>query len=148
MKNKISLITLIGITFISLQVQAAGSISGPGWYYQRLAVGAVGTYENIFLQGAYASSTECDTARSNDYDPSDGFKPWDGGPGCHYIYANEVDLANELYSIAFDTGTIIGLAEEQLHEFFQQLNDINQAHDIEIYKVKVNRLVDSYSRNR
>jgi len=150
MRNTLKLSLLTGLLGLSLQINAAGTITGPGWYYQALPVGAVGTYANIFLKGAYADEATCQTIRWNDYDPSDGIKPWDGGPGCHYIYERDVANANDLYSVSFNPGsdTIIGLGADQLLQYFEEVKVINEEHNITQYKVKMNRLIDSYSNRQ
>ncbi len=141
---------IVAMIALSAQVNAAGTISGPGWYYPAYPVGSTPTYETIFLKGAYADEVTCEQTKFADYDPSDGIKPWDGGAGCHYIHANDVDAINEIYSLVFNPGTdpILALEAEQLYEFIDQSGDINQAHDIKQYKAKMNRLIDSYSQQR
>ena len=148
MKLKSKLLLLTSMVGLSLQLNAAGTISGPGWYYQALPVGAAGTYANIFLKGAFPDKPTCLQTRQNDYNPDDGIKPWDGGPGCHYIYQNDVANANDLYSLVFNPGsdTIIGLPAEEMLEFFDQVDEINQTHDIKSYKAKMNQLIDSFNK--
>ncbi len=150
MKTKSKILSLIGLAALSLQVNAAGTISGAGWYYPAYPIGSTPTYATIFLKGAYADETTCEQTKWADYDPSDGIKPWDGGAGCHYIHESSIDAINEIYSLAFNPGSdpIIGLEAEQLMEYIQEVEDINQAHDIKNYKVKMNRLIDSYSQPR
>ncbi len=145
--SKFLLLTcLIAMTF---QLQAAGTISEPGYYYPAYPIGSTPTYTTIFLKGAFADDVTCEQAKMLDYDPSDGVKPWDGGAGCHYIHENSIDSINDIYSLVFNPGTdpIIGLDAELQAEFFQQLEQINEAHGIKQYKAKINRLIDSYSRN-
>ncbi len=148
-KNNFKLTAICCLIGMSLQLQAAGTISGPGWYYPAYPIGSTPTYTTIFLKGAFADEVSCEQAKFLDYDPSDGFKPWDGGAGCHYIHENDIDAINDIYSLVFNPGTdpIIGLDAEELHEYIQQVEQINEAHDITNYKKKINRLIDSYSRN-
>ncbi len=149
-KSKSKLMIICCLIGLSLQLQAAGTISGPGWYYPAYPIGSTPTYTTIFLKGAFADEVSCEQAKFLDYDPSDGIKPWDGGAGCHYIYENDIDAINEIYSLAFNPGTdpIIGLDAEMQHEFIQQMEQINEAHDIKQYKAKINRLIDSFSKPR
>jgi hypothetical protein len=146
MKNTTKKLLLTALLGSTLQLQAAGTISGPGYYYQALPVGATGTYENIFLKGDYPDMSTCNSARSADYDPGDGIVPWDGGPGCHYIHENDVDNANELYSVAFNPGTdgIISLDAELQQLYFEQLDQLDEEHDIRNYKIKVNELLNQF----
>lgn len=150
MKTLLKLCLLSGLMCLSLSTQAAGTISGPGWYYPAYPVSMTPTYATIFLKGAYADETTCEQTKWLDYDTSDGIKPWDGGAGCHYIYANDIDAINEIYSLAFNPGSdpIIGLNAEQLADYIDQVNVINEAHDIKVYKAKVNRLIDSLKQTR
>ncbi|TDR17462.1 hypothetical protein [Marinicella litoralis] len=150
MKLKNKFLILSGLVSLSLQVNAAGTISSPGWYYPAYPVGSTPTYATIFLKGAFADEVACQQAKWLDYDPSNGTKPWDGGAGCHYIHESSIDAINDIYSLAFNPGTdpIIALDAEMLFEYIQQADDINQAHDIKNYKVKMNRLIDSYSQPR
>jgi|GEM_PF-5066914 len=148
MKNKSKLLFLSGLLALSLQLNAAGTITGPGWYYPAYHVGTTPSYANNFLKGAYGSQSECNQVKWLDYDPSDGVKPWDGGAGCHYIYAGDVGVINDIYSLIYNPGsdTIIGLEAEELQEVIQQIKEINEAHDIANYKTKMNRLIDSISQ--
>lgn len=148
MKIKSKLITLTCLIGMSLQLNAAGTISGPGYYYAAYPIGVTPTYVTIFLKGSFTDLTECGTARSNEYNPSNGILPWDGGAGCHYIAANDVANANDLYSVAFNPGSgpIIGLDAEMLEDYFQQVNEINQAYNIKNYRQEINRLIASYIR--
>lgn len=141
-------LALAGLLGCTMYVSAAGTISSPGWYYQALPVGALGTYENIFLKGPYADEASCDVARWDEYDPSNGILPWDGGPGCHYIYENSIDQVNELYSVAFNPGTdvilVLDAAAQQL--YLEEVEQINQQHDIKNYKMKINQLLNKYRK--
>ena len=150
MKFKSQLLLLTGLLGLSLQANAAGSISGPGWYYPAYPIGSTPTYQTIFLKGAFADEVTCEQTKWLDYDPSDGIKPWDGGAGCHYIYENDVDAINDIYSLVFNPGTdpIIGLDAEMLYDYIQQVNVINEAHQIHDYKKKVNRLIETFTNRR
>ncbi|WP_223788498.1 hypothetical protein [Marinicella meishanensis] len=150
MKFSNKLIQVVGMLMIASFCQAAGTISGPGWYYQAVPVGVPATYVNIFLKGAYADKTSCQSARSDDADPSDGIIPLNWGPRCHYIYASDVQNANDLYEVAFNPGSdpIIGLSADQQIEYFSEIDQINQEHGIRSYREKVNRLIASYRQNQ
>ncbi len=149
-KTKLYSIVVTGLLGLSLQLSAAGTISGPGWYYPAYPIGSTPTYTTIFLKGAFADDVACEQAKWLDYDPSNGVKPWDGGAGCHYIHENDIDAINDIYSLAFNPGSdpIIGLDAEELLDYIETVNVINEAHDIKTYKAKINHLIDSLSQSR
>ncbi len=133
--------------FVSCSLQAA--ISDEGYYYAAKPVGGDAT--TIFLKGPYSTEAICTEVRSADYGDGDYILPWDGGPGCFYIYPSDIDNANELYGIAMPYSPLvsIGLKGDKLNMFLDSVHELDQAYDIAGYNDELNNLIRrAVNRNR
>jgi len=75
------------------QIASAAPVSSSGWFYTSVIYyGGEASFNHV---GAFSSSNDCNIARNNDYGDG-GAIPWDGGPGCFYLYENDISSYNEL----------------------------------------------------
>ncbi len=145
MKLKALILTLVLLGFTS-GIQAA--ISTEGWFYPVIVGGDPTTK---YLKGAYSTEEICNEVRTAEYGDGDSILPWEGGPGCHYIYESDIDNANELYNISQPDFPIeiLELEMQEIRILINNINDLDEYYNIEVYKSERVQLInDSLGRNK
>lgn len=90
--KKLIIVLLMSAGLIS-QLASAAPVSSSGWFYTSVIYyGGEPSFNHV---GPFSTSADCNVARNNDYGDG-GAIPWDGGPGCFYLYESDIPSYNEL----------------------------------------------------
>ena len=139
MKIKTILLTLFLLGAIN---ESHAAISTEGWYYPAIIGGDPTTK---FLKGVFSTEDVCIEVRTAEYGDGDSVLPWEGGPGCHYIYASDIDNANELYGISYDPAfpiEVIGISFEEINILINNIHQLDEEYNIQMYKRQRSLLIN------
>ena len=135
-------ICLLSVCLVS-SINAQAAISSAGWFYS--AYYTTEGPSSKFLVGAFGSELACNLARNADFDGADYRIPWAGGPSCHEIHENEIELANELYGISQPYIPIIRAEKNpsKVAKFLKDVKDLEDAYNMQQYKADLRVLIES-----
>ena len=139
MKTTLCAITLLAAGALAGLAEAA-PVSSTGWYYTTISGSAPNT--TFGHMGPYSSEASCNQARHADYGDG-GPIPWDGGPGCFYLYENEIDPFNELlehWSLAGGGNDGVPTLKGDIHEVLASVNVLIEQHAIREYRRSMSEL--------
>ena len=146
MKNNLTKKTLGKLVFAasfalaSSAALAIGPVSSPGWYYTTIQYTTSGY--NYGRVGPFSDKPSCQSARSADYGDG-GAIPWDGGPGCFYLYENEIGAFNEIlehWNLASGPNSGVPHIELEANELLASVNVLIEHHAIKEYRSSMNKL--------
>lgn len=139
MKSILFAITLLATSILLNQANAA-LVSSSGWYYTQ--VNYYSGTPSFNHMGPYADKPACLEARAADYGNGGGI-PWDGGPGCFYLYENEINAYNELlehWGMAGGGDDGVPTMKEDIHKVLADVNVLIEQHAILEYRRSMNTL--------
>lgn len=139
MKSTLCAITLLAAGAFASQLEAA-PVSSSGWYYTAVTyTGSDTTFNHV---GPFSDQPSCVQARNADYGDG-GAIPWDGGPGCFYLYENSIDAYNELlehWNLASGDDNGMPSLEAEMHEVLASVNVLIEQHAIKEYRKSMSQL--------
>jgi len=138
-------ISLTGTLFCG--AVSAGNATTEGYYYKAQQYISTGVYYYTQV-GAFSTLLDCNLARNADFGDG-GAIPSASGPGCFYLYANDIDNYNELFdhynSVAGNSGTGISNHEE-FYELLQNVGGLSEQHGIKEYRQSMSKLMPKQRR--
>jgi len=141
MKTTLSTLAIGALaTFASFSAQALGPVTSPGWYYTTIQY--TSGSPNYGRVGPFSDEASCQSARWADYGDG-GAVPWDGGPGCFYLYENQIGAFNEIlehWNLATGPNTGVPHIELEAHELLESVNVIIEHHAIKEYRSSMSKL--------
>ena len=139
-------IALFMSTGLFVHLANAAPVSSSGWFYT--AVIYISGEPNFYHVGAFSTPEDCNTARNNDYGDG-GATPWDGGPGCFYLYESDIPAYNELLqhwnmSAGDDNGLpSVGV---DFQELLDSVTVLLEEHSITRYRQSMDKLTQKNQR--
>ncbi|WP_196140854.1 hypothetical protein [Aliikangiella sp. G2MR2-5] len=141
MKITLATLTIVLAGLLASQsANAVGPVSSPGWYYTTVS------YSNgspsFGRAGPFSDEATCQAVRWNDYGDG-GAIPWDGGPGCFYLYENQIGAYNEIlqhWNLATGPNTGQPHLEMEMSRLLDSVNILIEQHAISGYRKSLNTL--------
>lgn len=128
------------------QLAGAAPVSSSGWFYT--AVSYSGGEPSFHHVGAFSSEEDCNVARNNDYGDG-GAIPWDGGPGCFYLYESDIPSYNELlehWNMSAGDNTGLPNVGVDFQELLDAVTVLIEEHAIIRYRASMDKLTTSKER--
>ncbi|NVK89591.1 MAG: hypothetical protein HWE13_15745 [Gammaproteobacteria bacterium] len=121
-------------------VNAIGPVSSPGWYYTTISYASGSA--SFGRMGPFSTEAECQATRWNDYGDG-GAIPWDGGPGCFYLYESGIGAYNELlqhWNLVTGPNTGNPTIATEMKPALLEVNMLIEQHDIRDYRDALSRI--------
>jgi len=144
MKSTLTALAMILSTSV-YTTSVSAAVTTEGYYYTTVQYFSGQAHFNQV--GAFSNIDDCNVARQNDYGDG-GAIPWDGGPGCFYLSANNIPGYNELlehWSGQVGNGGI-PVVNGEFQELLQNVTILVESHQIVRYRQSMNKLSVSQPR--
>ncbi len=128
------------LVLASSTAMALGPVSSPGWYYTTIQYTSSGYHYGRV--GPFSDEASCQSARWTDYGDG-GAIPWDGGPGCFYLYENQIGAFNEIlehWNLASGPNSGVPHIELEADELLASVNVLIEQHAIKDYRRSMSKL--------
>ncbi len=150
MNIKKILLILITISIGNLAqavIYGGGGFGGAGYYYTVIDGGDHGTKRPV---GPFESMESCLISRESEQGDGDITVPWAGAPGCFEVFESDLEVWNEIYSLAkpnFPLDTI-RLHISKIITLLNNIEDLDEAYNINQYKQEREQLIQDALRSR
>jgi hypothetical protein len=147
MKSNLLAISITLTSALLCSSALAGNATTEGYYYKAQQYISTGIYYYSQV-GAFSTSDDCNLARNADFGDG-GAIPSASGPGCFYLYANDIANYNDLFdhynSVAGTSGNGI-TNHEEYYELLQNVGGLGEHHSLKEYRRSMTKLTTQQRR--